>query len=63
MSAVALGFLMIGINTPSTIPCPDEKSYCYQLRINKNQVILPSQAKQLLIEYDRSQNKPHRRHH
>ncbi|WP_341532234.1 hypothetical protein WKK05_40980 (plasmid) [Nostoc sp. UHCC 0302] len=62
-SAVALGSVMLGINTPSTIPCPDKKSYCYQLRINKNEVILPEQAKQLLIEYERSkQKKPrHRR--
>ncbi|WP_256874648.1 hypothetical protein [Nostoc sp. C057] len=52
--------MMIGINTPSTIPCPDNKSYCYQLRIDKKQVILPEQAKQLLIEYERSKNKPHR---
>ncbi|QLE52656.1 hypothetical protein FD724_32225 (plasmid) [Nostoc sp. C057] len=60
ISAVALGSVMIGINTPSTIPCPDNKSYCYQLRIDKKQVILPEQAKQLLIEYERSKNKPHR---
>ncbi|MHC5727427.1 MAG: hypothetical protein ACYTXY_25520, partial [Nostoc sp.] len=59
--AVALGFLMIGINTPSTIPCPDKKSYCYLLRIDKNQVLLPGQAKQLLVEYELSKNKPHRR--
>lgn len=61
MSAVALGSVMIGINTPSIIPCPDKKSYCYQLRIDKNQVILPEQSKQLLIEYERSKIKPSRR--
>jgi hypothetical protein len=61
ITAVALGSVMIGINTPSTIPCPDKKSYCYQLRIDKNQVILPEQAKQLLIEYERSKQKPARR--
>lgn len=63
ISAVALGSVMIGINTPNTIPCPDKKSYCYQLRIDKKQVILPEQAKQLLIEYERSKNKPHRHRH
>ncbi|WP_341531999.1 hypothetical protein WKK05_40630 (plasmid) [Nostoc sp. UHCC 0302] len=62
-SGVALGFMMLGINTPSTIPCPSKKSYCYQLRINKNEVILPEQAKQLLVDYERSKQKPtrHRR--
>jgi hypothetical protein len=36
----ALG-LVLGINSPSVIACPNMQNYCYLLRLDKNKVIIP----------------------
>nr|WP_322665491.1 hypothetical protein [Dendronalium sp. ChiSLP03b] len=41
----------LGINTPTNIPCPNKKSLCYQLRLNKSQVLLPEEIDQVLQKY------------
>ncbi|MCC5640020.1 hypothetical protein LC593_30165 [Nostoc sp. CHAB 5844] len=54
-----LGFLG-GINTPSSIACKKVKSACHFMRLDKTQVVLPHQAKQLIEEYEKSKFKPRR---
>lgn len=54
-----LGFLG-GINTPTSIVCKNSKSLCYLLRMDKTQVVLPEQTKQLIEEYERLKVKPRR---
>ncbi|MBD2440566.1 hypothetical protein [Nostoc sp. FACHB-110] len=51
-----LGFLW-GINAPTSIACPKMQSSCYFWRWNKNQVVLPEQAKQLIEEYEKNKVK------
>jgi hypothetical protein len=37
----SLGF-WFGVNYPSVIACPNTKSYCYHLRLDKTKVVIPS---------------------
>ncbi|MBD2438861.1 hypothetical protein H6G69_18915 [Nostoc sp. FACHB-110] len=48
-SFVTVSFIAyaVGINSPSAIACPNTKSYCYLLRLNKNTVVLPTPKPQL----------------
>jgi hypothetical protein len=50
--------LMWGINTPSVIACKNSRSFCYQLRFDKTQVILKGQVKQVLKKSSRNKNQP-----
>lgn len=56
---MGIGFVW-GINSPSSIACKKIQSACYLMRWDKNQVVLPQQAQQLIQEYERSKKKPHR---
>jgi hypothetical protein len=38
---ISLGFAL-GVNFPSVIACPNTKSYCYLLRLDKTTVVIPS---------------------
>ncbi|MBD2680955.1 hypothetical protein H6H03_26700 [Nostoc paludosum FACHB-159] len=38
---ISLGFAL-GVNFPSAIACPNTKSYCYLLRLDKETVVIPS---------------------
>lgn len=38
---LSLGFAS-GLNFPSAIACPNTKSYCYLLRLDKKTVVIPS---------------------
>ncbi|WP_373524752.1 hypothetical protein [Nostoc sp.] len=52
------------INLPTNLSCPDPKSLCYlvyQMRFNNNSVILPTQTKDIIAEYERNKSKPKRR--
>ncbi|MBD2596055.1 hypothetical protein H6G74_17230 [Nostoc spongiaeforme FACHB-130] len=41
VTTLCIGYA-VGINSPSAIACPNTKSYCYLLRLNKETVVFPS---------------------
>jgi len=58
-----IGFIL-GINTPTSIACKKMQTVCYFMRFDKNQVVLPQQAQQLIRQYEQSKknlSRPHQR--
>jgi hypothetical protein len=56
-----IGFIL-GINSPTSIACKKVQSACYLMRLDKNQVVLPQQAQDLIQQYEQSKKNPSRPH-